>query len=145
MSKKFDKFVENLQKEIMKMEIKDHNERIVSLCYNPHNWGIPLLEDITISLEQRGGPNNYFFGLYFKIEGDVIKKVNFLTDGCGVLIAIGSQITTLLEGKTIEFAENLNAEDIDKALMGVPKNERHCLNLAIETLKNAINKFKTEH
>ncbi|MFW9823540.1 MAG: hypothetical protein ACFFE4_11420, partial [Candidatus Thorarchaeota archaeon] len=81
MSKKFDKFVEKLQNEIIEMEIEDHNERIVSLCYNPHNWGKPLSTDINLSFEQRGGPKNYFFGLYFKIENDIIKKVNFLTDG----------------------------------------------------------------
>jgi nitrogen fixation NifU-like protein len=145
MSRKFDKFVEKLQNEIMKIEIEDHNERIVSLCYNPLNWGKPLLEDINLSFEQRGGPKNYFFGFYFKIENNIIKKVNFLTDGCGVMIAIGSQATILLKGKTIEFAENLTDEDIDKALMGIPKNEKHCLNLAVDTLKNAIEKYKTEH
>lgn len=144
MSKRLDEFVENLQKEIMKMEIEDHNERIVSLCYNPQNWGKPLMDDITIFEEQRGGPKNYFLGLYFKIENNVIKKVNFLTDGCGAMIATGSQTTILIEGKTIEFAENLKIEDIDKALMGIPENEKHCLELAVKTLKRAIKKYKSK-
>jgi len=143
MSKKLDEFVENLQKEIMKMEIEDHNEKIVSLCYNPQNWGKMLMKDITISEEQRGGPKNYMLGLYFNIENNIIKKINFLTDGCGVMIATGSQVTILLEGKTIEFAENLKAEDIDSALLGIPENEKHCLDLAINTLKRAIAKFKS--
>ncbi|MHA2181624.1 MAG: iron-sulfur cluster assembly scaffold protein [Promethearchaeota archaeon] len=142
MSKKLDEFVENLQKEIMKMEIEDHNERIVSLCYNPQNWGKSLKGDITNFEEQRGGPKNYFLGLYFNIENNIIKEVNFLTDGCGVMIATGSQLTILLEGKTIEFAENLKAEDIDEALMGIPENEKHCLDLAIKTLKSVIEKSK---
>ena len=144
MSKKLDEFIENLQKEIMKMEIEDHNERIVSLCYNPQNWGKPLMEDITSFEEQRSGPKNYFLGLYFNIENNVIKKVNFLTDGCGVMIATGSQLTILIEGKTVEFAENLRAKDIDEALMGIPENEKHCLDLAIKTLKSAIEKSKTK-
>jgi NifU-like protein involved in Fe-S cluster formation len=127
----------------MKMEIKDHNARIVSLCYNPQNWGKPLKEDITNFEEQRGGPKNYFLGFYFHIENGIIKKIHFLTDGCGVMIAIGSQTTILLQGKTIEFAENLKIEDIDKALMGVPKKEKHCLDLAINVLKSAIEKYKS--
>jgi len=60
------------------------------------------------------------------------------------MIATGSQTTILLEGKTLEFAQNLKAEDIDKALMGLPENEKHCLDLAIETLKSAIEKNKTK-
>ncbi|MHA2282379.1 MAG: iron-sulfur cluster assembly scaffold protein [Promethearchaeota archaeon] len=144
MPKKFDKFVENLQKEIIRMEIEDHNERIVSLCYDPQNWGKPLMGDITCFEEHRGGPKNYFLGLYFIIENNLIKKINFLTDGCGVMIATGSQLTLLLEGKTIEFAKNLKPEDIDKALMGIPENEKHCLDLAIRTLNRAIEKYKTK-
>ncbi|MHA1985232.1 MAG: iron-sulfur cluster assembly scaffold protein [Promethearchaeota archaeon] len=143
MPKTFDEFVENLQKEIIKREIKDHNKKIVSLCYNPQNWGKPPMEDIICLEEQRGGPKNYFLGLYFNIEKNKIKKVNFLTDGCGVMIATGSQLTILLEDKTIEFAENLKAEDINKALMGIPENEKHCLDLAIRTLRSAIKKYKT--
>jgi len=145
MPKNFDEFVENLQKEIIKMEIKDHNEKIVSLCYNPQNWGKPSMEDITSFEEQRGGPKDYFLGLYLNIENNILKKVNFLTDGCGVMIATGSQITILLEGKTIEFAENLKTEDINKALMGIPESEEHCLDLAIKTLRSAIKKYKTKN
>lgn len=144
MPKKFDEFVKHLQKEIMKREIEDHNERIVSLCYNPQNWGKPSMENITIFEEQKGGPKNYFLGLYLNIENNIIKKVNFLTDGCGVMIATGSQTTILIEGKTIEFAKNLKIEDIDEALMGIPKNEKHCLELAVKTLRRAIKKYKSQ-
>ncbi len=144
MPDQFDEFIENLQKEIIKMEIEDHNERIVSLCYNPQNWGKPKIENIISYEEQRGGPKNYFLGLYLNIENNFIKKANFLTDGCGVMIATGSQLTLLLEGKTITFAENLIAKDIDEALMGVPENEKHCLDLAIRTLNRAIEKYKTK-
>jgi nitrogen fixation NifU-like protein len=143
MSKNFDEFVENLQKEIMKMEIKNYNEKIVTLCYNPQNWGKLLRNEITCFEECRGGPKNYFLGLYLNIENNIIRKISFLTDGCGVMIATGSQTTILIEGKTIEFAENLKAEDVDKALMGLPENEKHCLDLAILALKSAIEKYKT--
>ena len=120
MSENFDDFVENLQKEIMKMEIKDYNEKIVTLCYNPQNWGKLLKNEITCFEERRGGPKNYFLGLYLNVENNIIRKISFLTDGCGVMIATGSQTTILIEGKTIEFSENLKAEEIDKSLMVLP-------------------------
>ena len=144
MSEKFEKFVEKLQKKIIKKEIKDHNERIVELCYNPQNWGKPLKEEITVYEELRGEPKNYFLGLYLKIKNGIIIKASFVTDGCGVMIATGSQTTILIEGRSIESAEKLTAIDIDKALMGIPKEEYHCLDLAIKTLKSTIEKYKQD-
>jgi len=144
MPENFNEFVENLQNEIINREIKDYNEKIVTLCYNPQNWGKLLRDDITCFEERRGGPKNYFLGFYLNVENNIIRKISFLTDGCGVMIATGSQTTILLEGKTLEFAQNLKAGDIDKALMGLPENEKYCLDLAIKTLKSAIEKYNTK-
>ena len=144
MSEKFEKFIEKLQKKIIKKEVQDHNERIVDLCYNPQNWGKPLKEEITVYEELRGEPKNYFLGLYLKIKNGIIIKANFVTDGCGVMIATGSQTTILIEGQSIEFAKKLTAIDIDKALMRLPKGEYHCLDLAIKTLKSTIEKYKQD-
>ena len=144
MSDKFEKFVEKLQKKIIKKEIEDHNERIVDLFYNPQNWGKPLKDKITAYEEKKGGPKDYFLGLYLRIKDDIIIKANFITDGCGVMIATGSQTTILIEGQPIEFAEKLNASDINNALMRLPKDEYHCLDLAINTLKSIIEKYKQE-
>jgi nitrogen fixation NifU-like protein len=142
MSDKFERFIEKLQKLIIENEIKDHNERIVDLCYNPQNWGKPHIEDITVYEELRGEPKNYLLGLYLKIKEGIILKANFITDGCGVMIATGSQTTILIEGQTIDFAEKLTVEDIDNALMKIPTEERHCLDLAVKTLRNTIEKYK---
>lgn len=144
MSEKFEIFVEKLQKKIIRKEIRDHNERIVDLCYNPQNWGKPLKDEITVYEELRGEPKNYLLGLYLKIKNGNIIKANFVTDGCGVMIATGSQTTILIEGRSIEFAKKLTAIDIDKALMGLPKDESHCLDLAIKTLKSTIEKYKQD-
>ena len=144
MSEDFDKFVKKLQKKIIKKEIKDHNERIVDLCYNPQNWGKPQEEKITVLEERRGGPKGYFLGLYLMIENNIILKANYITDGCGVMIATGSQTTISIQGQSIDFAESLKVEDLDMALMGLPKDEKHCADLAINTLRRAIEKFKQE-
>ena len=138
----FNDFVDNLQKEIIKKEIEDHNEKIVNLFHNPYNYGKPPKKEITIQEEWRGGPKEYFLGLYLMIENKVIIKAHFITDGCGVMIATGSQTMMLIEGKSIKFAENLLTEDISMALKGLPDDEKHCADLAIETLKEAIKKYK---
>ncbi len=138
----FDEFVENLQKEIIKKEIEDHNERIVTLFHDPQNWGKLEDEKITISQSYQG-KNNETMQFFLKInDNDIIEKANFITDGCGCMVATGCQTTLLIEGKSIEFAERLKPEEIDGALNGLPADEKHCADLAIKTLRRVIEKYK---
>ncbi|UCD02553.1 MAG: iron-sulfur cluster assembly scaffold protein [Promethearchaeota archaeon] len=124
--------------------MEDYNEKIVNLYHNTQNWGKPSKEVITVFDERRGGPKEYFLGLYLTIENDFIIKANFITDGCGVMIAVGSQLTILIEGKSIEFAKNLKLEDIDKTLNGLPEEEKYYADFVIEVLKSIIEKYKQE-
>lgn len=137
----FDKFVENLQEEIIEQEFKDYNKYIVELFQNPKNWGKPLDEDISVTQIYEGpcGDTMYFF---LKIKDNIIEKANFITDGCGASVAAGSQTMMLIEGRDLDFAENLRPEDIDNALKGLPEDHKHCAELAARTLKRAIGKYK---
>ena len=137
---KFDVYVENLQKIIYEEEIKAYNERIVSLYHEPKNWGKPSDDEITISKTYEG-PCGDTMSFYLKIEDNIIKKANFLTDGCGASVASGSQTTLLIENKSVDDAEKLEADDIDNALNGLPEDHKHCAELAIRTLKGAIDDY----
>ncbi|MFX1379215.1 MAG: iron-sulfur cluster assembly scaffold protein [Promethearchaeota archaeon] len=142
MPDKLDKFVKALQKEIIQKEILDHSEKIVELFYNPQNWGKPPKEEITVFEERKDDVKGYFLGLYLKIKKDVIIRANFITDGCGVLVASASQLTIIITDKSVEFADNLKPEYLINKLNGVPINEIHYIDFAIKTLKNAIQKYK---
>ena len=137
---KFDKYVENLQNIIYGEEIKEYSKRIVELYHNPKNWGKPLDDEITISKTYEGscGDSMTFF---LKIRNNIIEKANFLTDGCGASVATGSQTTLLIENKSLDYAERLKPEDIDVALNGLPEDHKHCAELAIRTLKRAIDDY----
>ena len=137
----FDKFVEELQQEIFDREIHDFNEHIVNLSHSPENWGKP--SNFTISHSDKG-PRNDTMEFYLTIENGIIKKANFFTDGCGATVATGSQTTLLVEGKSLEYAESLKADDIDIALKGLPEDHKHSLELAVKTLKNLIKKYKSK-
>ena len=56
-------------------------------------------------------------------------------------MATGCQTTLLIENKSVEDAEKLEAEDIDAALNGLPEDHKHCAELAARTLKRAIDDF----
>ena len=79
---------------------------------------------------------------YLKIKNNIIEKANFLTDGCGASVATGCQTTLLIENKSLSDAQKLKPEDIEAALNGLPEDHKHCAELAIRTLKRAIEDYK---
>ena len=137
----FDKFVEDLQKEILINEIRDFNEYIVELFHNPKNWGKPPKEEFSVSESYRG-PCGDTMEFFLKIKDDVIEKANFYTDGCGATVAAGSQMTLLIEGKRIDFVEKIEPQDLDFALKGLPENHKHCAELSVRAIRKAIEKYK---
>lgn len=137
----FDEFVKKLQQEIIDQELKYYNEYVVNLFHNPKNWGKPPEEEITV-WHAYEGPCGDTMQFFLKIKDNIIEKANFITDGCGATVAAGSQTTQMIEGKTLDFAESLVPEDIDKALKGLPEDHKHCAELSVRTLHRSIEKYK---
>jgi nitrogen fixation NifU-like protein len=137
----FDKFVDQLQKELMQKELMDYNKTIVNLFHNPKNWGKLPESEISIS-ESYKGPCGDTMQYFLNIDGNIIKKAKFITDGCGASVATASQTTILITSKTLEYAEKLTPEDIDKAVDGLPDDHKHCADLSIRTLRRAIAKYR---
>jgi len=139
--KNFDDFVKQLQEEIIEEELKNYNETIVKLFHNPQNWGKMAEEDLSVSHAYKGpwGDTMQFF---LKIKDGMIEDATFITDGCGATVAAGSKTTMMIKGKELAYAENLNPEDIDNALDGLPEDHKHCAELAVRTLCAAIMKYK---
>jgi nitrogen fixation NifU-like protein len=137
---KFDEYVENLQRIIYEEEIEAYNERIVELYHEPKNWGKPPDDEVTISKTYEGSCGDTM-SFFLKIEDDIIKKANFITDGCGASVAAGCQATLLILNKSINNAEKLEAEDIDSALNGLPEDHKHCAELAAITVRRAIDDY----
>ncbi|MFX1434610.1 MAG: iron-sulfur cluster assembly scaffold protein [Promethearchaeota archaeon] len=138
---KFDNFVNDIEKKIIKKEIEQYNETIVNLFNNPINWGKLPEEDISVS-QSYTGPCRDKMQFFLKINNNIIERANFVTDGCGASVATASQTTILIEGRSIDFAEKLKPIDVDRALNGLPEDHKHCAELAVRTLKRAIKKYK---
>ncbi|NMC53319.1 MAG: P-loop NTPase [Chloroflexi bacterium] len=73
------------------------------------------------------------------VEGDVIRDARYTTDGCGATIACGSMVTRMAKDKTLSEAQRITPEEVIQALEGLPKEHEHCAQLAINTLRQAIN------
>lgn len=72
------------------------------------------------------------------LVGEVIKDVRFMTDGCGATIACGSMLTKLVKSKNLSEAESITSDDLLTALGGIPEGHKHCAELAVKTLHQAI-------
>lgn len=137
----FEKFVKKLQEEIKQKEIEEYNEYIVDLYHKPKNWGKPSDNKVSIT-ESYTGPCGDTMTFFLNIKDKTIKNAWFITDGCGASVATASHTTIIVEGKSLEFAKKLTAEDIDDSLGGLPEDHKHCATLAVRTLRRAIKKFK---
>ncbi|MBN2547746.1 MAG: P-loop NTPase [Anaerolineales bacterium] len=73
-----------------------------------------------------------------RLSGETIQEARFTTDGCKATIACGCMITRLARGKTRHEAKQITPEDLIAALDGLPKAHEHCAELAVNTLRQAI-------
>ncbi len=85
------------------------------------------IQDVEISLD-----------IYIKVKNNLIEDISFLVYGCPASIATSSMTTELAKGKTLEEALKITEDDIIKALGGLPENKKHCSNLGVKALRNAI-------
>ncbi len=80
-----------------------------------------------------------------KISGkEIIEDISFETFGCAASVAVGSMITELLKGKSLEEAEKLTDSDVNAKLGGLPEVKHHCANLGLSALHEAIKNYKNK-
>ncbi|MDP8234908.1 MAG: P-loop NTPase [Candidatus Erginobacter occultus] len=74
---------------------------------------------------------------WLEVQGDRVKNISFITDGCGPSLASGSMAATLAAGQPLVEAAVLRQKDILEALGGLPAAVEHCALLAADTLQAA--------
>lgn len=81
--------------------------------------------------------------MYFLLEDNIVKDLSFMARGCGPVVAAASYVTTILAGRTVGEALQLNAFQLHDALGGMPVSKRHALLLVLQCLHEALGPFKT--
>ncbi len=79
--------------------------------------------------------------LYLRVSDDVISDARYMTDGCLHTVACGSALTTLIKGKSVQEAYQLEAQDIAQELDGLDAPHWHCAELALKTLRHALRDY----
>lgn len=75
----------------------------------------------------------------------VIRNIKFKTFGCAAAIATSSMVTQMAKGMTLEKAKNISMDDVAKKLDGLPKIKMHCSQMAIKTLRKAIEDYENNN
>ena len=133
-----DEMVRGLQEQIDAEEEMEFSAKVLREYREPQNVGRIMEPDCVGKIL---GPCGDTMEFSIKIEDGRIKRVLFMTDGCGPSIACGSMATKLATGKTIEEALDIKDRDILNALDGLPEENRHCAKLAVDTLHKALGNF----
>lgn len=98
-------------------------------------------------------PNAYTFmsgtcgdtiGIFLTVEDDKIHKIGFVTDGCGPTIACGSALTCMAQGRSLSEVEKITSQDLMEYLGGLPVENTHCADLAVNTLRGVLDKLPKE-
>ncbi|MCM1988768.1 iron-sulfur cluster assembly scaffold protein [Oceanirhabdus seepicola] len=82
-----------------------------------------------------------YLDIYIRVENNVIEDISFLVQGCPASIATSSMATEIAKGKTLEEALKITEDDIIEALGGLPENKKHCSNLGVRALRDAIEDY----
>lgn len=130
---------EELQELLLAEARKAFGETAADHAFNPRNMG--RLNDAN-GFARITGPCGDTMEIWVKIQNEMIATIGFLTDGCGTSIASGSMTTTLVKGKSISEAGQIDPQDVLEALGGLPKESEHCATLATNTLKAAIENYQ---
>ena len=84
-----------------------------------------------------------YLTLHLLIDDGRVSDARFKTFGCGYSIAAGSMLTVLITGRSLAACDQLTAEELERALGGLPLNKRFCAVLAINALKNGLEHYRS--
>jgi nitrogen fixation NifU-like protein len=135
MATDFDRLVEELQKQVLEDARAVYSDKVIEAFYNPKNLGRMAEPDGKGVVKGWCGDT---MEIYLRLDGERIREVSFMTDGCGPSIACGSALTTMVQRMSLDEVGEIQPEDLLKALDGLPEESVHCAELTVSTLREAI-------
>jgi nitrogen fixation NifU-like protein len=72
------------------------------------------------------------------LKDDVIDRIRVLPEGCVFTRACASALSSLVQGRTLEEALEIEPEDVRDVLGELPEDHMHCARLAVNTLGEAV-------
>ncbi len=113
----------------------NYSERLVDHFLNPRNAGLMREPDGVGEDEFAGcGDLTRFF---LRVSHGHAREVRFQAYGCGPTIAAASAASELVAGWSLDALLHLSAEEIERAVDGLPEDRRHAAEVAAGALRAA--------
>jgi nitrogen fixation protein NifU and related proteins len=116
---------------------KTYSPSVIDHFLNPRNQG--ALDDYDCYTYMSGICGDTV-GIYIVLLGGRIDRIGFVTNGCGPTIACGSALTCLATGMAVQEAKEITGARLIEYLGGMPIEHTHCADLAVNTLRGALEK-----
>lgn len=109
---------------------------LVDHFLNPRNAGLMRNPDGVGEDEYEGcGDLTRFF---LRVRDGVAAELRFQTYGCGPTIAAASIASEVCRGRAVADLADLKADEIERALDGLPEDRKHAAGLAAGALRAAV-------
>jgi nitrogen fixation NifU-like protein len=119
---------------------KTFNEELVKRRFNLKNFGIINNPD---AVGEFTNPEcKDFTKVYLKIKNGIIKDAKFQTIGCMAAIAFSDEACSLVKGKTIQEAKNIQSKELLKSIPDLPKEKHHCSIIGPNAVKQALENYE---
>ena len=114
-------------------QVLDHFER-------PRNVGRVESADACVRLENPGCGD--ILELSMAVHSGQILEIRFRAKGCVCAMACASAITEMVSGRSIEQARQVSRPELVKKLGGLPEASEHASYLAMDALRELLQKIK---
>lgn len=119
-----------------------YNDKYMKHFGEPQNIGEIPDADAFCEVKHQGGGCFDTIMLFIKVNDGRIADIKYKVRACSGTIAAGSAITTLARGKSLDEAMKIDFDIVNEELGGVPEKKYHSIELAVEAVRNTINKYK---
>ena len=113
-------------------EVLDHFQ-------NPRNAGEVENADAVVELQNPACGD--VLRLSVRMDGGRVAEARFQAKGCVPAMACGSRITEMMVGRSVEELRAVKKEQVTESLGGLPTASGHAGQLAVDALKELIEKL----
>lgn len=112
------------------------SDRVQDHVARPRNRGeMPDADRLGIAGVPGDGP---FVKIWLKLDGEVILKASYDTNGCPSSVGCSSALCELSVGRKMENMKLLEPTELERFLGGLPEGKGYYAALAIQALRNAM-------
>ena len=83
--------------------------------------------------------------IYLKFENDRVAEASYFTNGCASSAICGSFAAELARGKDPDTLTDINGERVLNEIGRLPKEDRHCADLAAAAVQEALSNYMKQH